>query len=84
VVFTGGGAYLPKLDELAQRVFGLRSRIGEPLPQYIENLRDDRVRPASLAAVAGLLIRGAQTQEEDRVLGPVSTLFDRLKGGFRR
>lgn len=84
VVFTGGGAYLPRLEELAQRVFGLRSRIGEPLPQYIENLRDDRVRPASLAAVAGLLIRGAQTQEEDRVLGPVSTLFDRLKGGFRR
>jgi cell division protein FtsA len=84
VVFTGGGAYLPRIEDLAQRVFGMRSWIGEPLPQYIENLRDDRVKPASLAAVAGLLIRGAQSQEEDRVLGPVSTLFGRLKGGFRR
>ena len=84
VVFTGGGAYLPRLEELAQRVFGMRSWIGEPLPQYIEGLRDERVKPASLAALAGLLIRGVQTQEDDRVLGPMSAWFGKLKGGFRR
>ena len=84
VVFTGGGAYLPKLDELAERVFGMRSRIGEPLPQSIEGLRDDRVKPAALATVAGLLIRVAQSHDENNPLGTVGTWVGKLAKGFGR
>ena len=84
VVFTGGGAYLPKLDELAERVFGMRSQIGEPLPQYIEGLRDDRMRPAALATVSGLVIRSAQLRDEDRPLGSVGMWVNKLTKGFGR
>ncbi len=84
LVFTGGGAYLPQLDELAARVFGMRAQIGEPLPQYIENLRDDRLRPAALATVSGLLIRNAQMRDADTASGPMISLVDKLKKGFGR
>jgi len=84
VVFTGGGAYLPKLDELAERVFGMRSQIGEPLQQYIEGLRDERVKPAALATVSGLLIRSAQLRDEDNPLGPVGMWVSKLAKGFGR
>lgn len=84
VVFTGGGAYLPKLDELADRVFGMRSQIGEPLPQLIEVLREDRSKPAALATVAGLLIRSAQAHDADNPLGTVGSWVSRLAKGFGR
>ena len=84
VVFTGGGAYMPKLDELAERVFGMRSQVGEPLPQYIEGLRDDHVRPAALATVSGLVIRNAQMRDEDNPLGSVGTWVNKLAKGFGR
>ena len=84
VVFTGGGAYMPKLDELAERVFGMRSHVGEPLPQYIEGIRDDRVRPAALATVSGLMIRSAQMRDEDNPLGSVGMWVGKLAKGFVR
>jgi cell division protein FtsA len=84
VVFTGGGAYLPKLDELAERVFGMRAQIGEPLPQLIEGLRDDRVRPAALATTAGLLLRSAQTQDVDGPLGTVGAWVTKWTRGLGR
>ena len=71
-------------DELAERVFGMRSQIGEPLPQYIEGLRDDRVRPASLATVSGLVIRSAQMRDEDNPLGSVGMWVNKLTKGFGR
>lgn len=84
IVFTGGGAYLPKLDELAERVFGMRSQIGEPLPQYIEGIRDDRLRPAALATVSGMLIRSAQMRDEENPLGSVGMWVRNLAKGFGR
>ena len=84
VVFTGGGAYMPKLDELAERVFGMHAQIGEPLPQYIEGLRDDRLRPAALATVSGLVIRSAQMRDEDNPLGSVNMFLRNLAKGFGR
>jgi len=84
VVFTGGGSAISRLDELTALVFGMHSRIGEPLPQYIEGLRDDRVKPAALATVSGLLIRSAQMREEENPLGSVGSLFRNLTKGFGR
>lgn len=84
VVFTGGGAYAAKLDELAERVFGMRSVIGEPLPQYIEGLRDDRIRPAALATASGLMLRSAQMRDEDNPLGSVGVWVSKLAKGFGR
>ena len=84
VIFTGGGAYTPKLDELAERVFGTRSQIGEPLPQYIDGIRDDRIKPAALATVSGMVIRSAQMRDEDHPLGSVGSWVRNLAKGFAR
>lgn len=82
-VFTGGGAYLPHLDELAASVFGMRATLGEPLPNLIEGWPRDKIRPAMLATTAGLLIGSAQTQHEDN-LGSVGSLVGKLGKVFRR
>jgi cell division protein FtsA len=84
VVFTGGGAYMPRLDELADRVFGMRARIGEPLPQYVDNILDERFRPAMLATTAGLLIRRAQMRDEDGPLSMIGEWFRKSTKGFAR
>jgi cell division protein FtsA len=84
VVFTGGGAYMPRLDELAERVFGMGSRIGEPQAQYIEGLQHERLRPAGLATVAGLLISGVKSQDDDNPMRSVRGWLEKLTGGARR
>jgi cell division protein FtsA len=84
VVFTGGGAYIPKLDELAERVFGMRARMGEPLPQYVDNILDERFRPAMLATACGLMIRRAQMRDEDTPLSMIGEWFRKSTKGFVR
>jgi len=58
VVLTGGGAYTPRLPELAARVFGCRCAVVEVRGVAgLENLPD----PAAFAAAAGLLLHGFES-----------------------
>lgn len=78
VVLTGGGAYLRKATELAQRVFGLPCRIG--LPVNVDGLEAFE-QPASLSSVAGLALYGHMTYEDRGLFSPVKNI---LKGWFGR
>ena len=75
VVLTGGGAYTPRLPELAQRVFGCHCAIGEIRGVAgLENVP----APASLAAAAGLILHGFES------LPLAETPLDRLGRTLRR
>ena len=78
VVLTGGGAYLRKVSDLAQRVFGLPCRIG--LPVNVDGL-DKVEQPASWSTAAGLLLYGQMTYEDRGIFSPLKDLFI---GVFRR
>ena len=78
VVLTGGGAYLRKVTDLAQRVFGLPCRIG--LPVNVDGL-DKVEQPAALSCVAGLALYGRMTYEDRGLFSPVKNIF---KGWFGR
>jgi cell division protein FtsA len=78
VVLTGGGAYLRKVSDLAQRVFGLPCRIG--LPVNVDGL-DTVEQPAALSTAAGLVLYGQMTYEDRGLFSPLKNLF---KGVFRR
>jgi cell division protein FtsA len=74
VVLTGGGAYLRKATELAQRTFGLPCRIGVPV--NVDGL-ESAEQPAALATAAGLALYGRMTYEDRGVLAPVKNIFGR-------
>jgi len=57
VVLTGGGAALPGVVELAQRVFGAPARVGVPGPALAGLV--DAVRHPRFATAAGLVLYGA-------------------------
>jgi len=78
VVLTGGGAYLRKVTELAQRIFGAPCRIGVPV--NVDGLEQEE-QPAALCTAAGLVLYGHMTYEDRGVLAPVKNIF---KGLFRR
>jgi cell division protein FtsA len=67
IVLTGGGAYLRKVTELAQRVFGLPCRIGVPV--NVEGL-ENQEQPAALATAAGLALYGTMTYRDRGMLPP--------------
>jgi len=78
VVLTGGGAYLRKATDLAQRVFGLPCRIG--LPVNVDGL-EKAEQPAALSTAAGLALYGRMTYEDRGLFSPVKNIF---KGWFGR
>ncbi len=78
VVLTGGGAYLRRVTELAQRVFGAPCRIGVPV--NVDGLEQED-QPAALCTAAGLALYGHMTYEDRGVLAPVKNIFRWL---FRR
>ena len=78
VILTGGGAYLRKVSDLAQRVFGLPCRIG--LPLNVDGL-EKAEQPAALSTAAGLVLSGQMTYEDHGIFSPLKNLF---KGVFRR
>jgi cell division protein FtsA len=78
VVLTGGGAYLRRVTELAQRVFGAPCRIGVPV--NVDGLEQED-QPAALCTAAGLALYGHMTYEDRGVLAPVKNIF---RGLFRR
>jgi cell division protein FtsA len=77
VVLTGGGAYLKKVTELAQRVFGVPCRVGVPV--NVDGL-ETAEQPAALATVAGLVLYGLETYEDN---GMLASMKNRFKGWFR-
>ncbi len=78
IVLTGGGAGLPRVTELARRVFGLPCVIGEP--RNVLGLHD--VRDASAyATAAGLVLYGFRTCGESGFLQPLRDWWRRV---FRR
>ena len=78
VILTGGGAYLRKVADLAQRVFGLPCRIG--LPVNVDGLGAVE-QPAALSTAVGLVLYGKMTYEDRRLLSP---FWNRVKGVFGR
>ena len=78
VILTGGGAYLRKATDLAQRIFGLPCGIG--LPVNVSGL-DNVPQAAALSTAAGLVLYGRMTYEDRGILSPLKNLF---KGVFRR
>jgi len=78
VILTGGGAYLRKVCDLGQRVFGLPCRIG--LPVNVDGL-DAVEQPAALSTAAGLVLYGKMTYEDRRLFSPLRNF---LRGVFRR
>ncbi len=82
VVYTGGGAYMPGLDALTERIFGVPSRVGEPLQDYIEGL-EQAPHPAAFAAAAGLLLSGAESYAADHLFGSMRAWLRKMTGGVR-
>ncbi len=82
VVLTGGGCYLPGVQELAEEVFELPVRIG--LPQNVSGVRDVGRNPAYSSAV-GLLMYGRQLQvpKEVRSDAGVGYWVDRVSQWFK-
>jgi cell division protein FtsA len=76
VILTGGGAYLRKVSDLAQRIFGLPCRMG--LPVNVDGL-EKAEQPAALATAAGLVMYGRMTFEDRGLLSPLKKLF-KFKG----
>lgn len=68
VVLTGGASKVPGLSELADRVFNLPIRMGNPEQQVIGD--EDVITNPSFATSIGLLLYGRQQQLEDSVLSP--------------
>lgn len=60
IILTGGGALLPGMVELAERIFDLPVRIGRPTG--VEGMKDLAASPAHTTAV-GLLLHGADHVE---------------------
>jgi cell division protein FtsA len=76
IVLTGGGAYLRKLSELAQRTLGIPCKIG--LPVNVDGLDDKVEQPAAFATVAGLVIYGQKTYEDTGILAPLRKLIGKV------
>ncbi|MEI7945671.1 MAG: cell division protein FtsA [bacterium] len=76
VVLTGGGAYLRKLSDLTQRTLGIPCQIG--LPINVDGLIDHVEQPASFSTVAGLVIYGQKTYEDNGFLSPIRKLFGKV------
>ena len=76
VVLTGGGAYLRKLSDLTQRTLGIPCQIG--LPINVDGLIDHVEQPAAFATVAGLVIYGQKTYEDNGFLSPIRKLLGKV------
>jgi len=76
LVLTGGGAKLKKIVELAKKETKLPCRIG--IPQGIAGIDSD----AALSTVAGLVLEGLDSEEENPLIFP-SGIKSTLKRFFR-
>jgi cell division protein FtsA len=66
IVLTGGGAKLPKIDQLCSYITGLETRIGYPnehLGQVLTEISEEIKSPAYATAV-GLLLAGFRSYDE--------------------
>jgi cell division protein FtsA len=76
-VLTGGGAQLNGFGELAEHVFQLPVRLGEP--RGIMDMPESVVKP-EYATVAGLVLHAAKTRRTNSQKG--NTLVSKLKAMF--
>lgn len=76
LVLTGGGAYLRKLSELAQRTLGIPCQLG--LPINVDGLEEHVDQPAAYSTVAGLVIYGQKTYEDNGLLSPIRKLLGKV------
>lgn len=76
-VLTGGGAQLNGFDELAEHVFQLPVRVGEP--RGILDMPESVARP-DYATVVGLVLHAAKTRRSNAQKG--NTLVSKLKSMF--
>lgn len=75
IIFTGGGAKIPGILELARGKFQLNCKLGRP--RGILGLEDDPV----LATVAGLILEGIEAESERE--GDHTGFFSRIKKVFK-
>ncbi|UKJ06845.1 cell division protein FtsA [Solitalea lacus] len=66
IVLTGGGAQLKHLPQLVEYITGLDARIGYP-NEHIAKSNHAEIASPMYATGIGLVIKGLQTLEEDRV-----------------
>ena len=77
VVLTGGGAYLKNITQLAEKVFGLPCRLGQP--RNVSGLAVATEGP-EYATVVGLVRYGMKSVSRDRPLPPILDWLNRLLG----
>lgn len=81
VVFTGGGARMSRLDELAEKVFGLACRVGKA--RDISGLTVVENQPA-YATVIGMLRYAARQSRNERGPGGITDWLNRFITGRRK
>jgi len=72
VVLTGGGAYLRKITDRAQRILGMQCTIGAP--QNVEGLEQEKL-PALFATIAGGVMYGTDTYVPRGLLWRILNFF---------
>ena len=77
IVFTGGGAALPNVVQLAISVFGCNARLATIVPEVQGLDKVSGAPPYACATIAGLLLRAAATESRP-------SLMDYFKGFFRK
>ena len=77
IVFTGGGAALPNVVQLAISVFGCNARLATIVPEVQGLDKVTSAPPYACATIAGLLLRAAATESRP-------SLMDYFKGFFRK
>jgi len=82
VVITGGCAMLPRIDELAERIFGLPARIGKPLG--IHGPVEVADSPSMTAAI-GLAVLGAEENQfkPEREAPSLEQVWRKMRDWFR-
>jgi cell division protein FtsA len=82
IVFTGGGAMLEGMTAIAEEIFGLPVRLGEPVG--VGGLAD-HVSTSAFATPVGLVLYTHRQMPVDSLagVGPVGRLADRIRNIFK-
>ncbi len=81
VVLTGGTALLPGTNELAERVFDMPTRRGNPA--NVGGLYDVVNSPEHTVGV-GLIVYGSKEMERDSVYGRKTNIFGRMSRSIKK
>ncbi len=70
VVITGGGSLLAGIDKLTEFHTGMNTRMGTPIERLAHGY-EERVTSPVFSTAIGLLLKGLDTLEKERLLNPV-------------